>query len=145
MKSSKKKIIIHHEARDLYNIVLDIENYPDFIPWCKKIEIKSKNSKEILADMHVSYKFFFPQVFTSKVLFNDNKLSIKTKYIEGPLKDLDTEWNFKKVESNKTHVFFDVNFEFRKFHHQKIAEFFFILIEKKMIDSFIKRADDILN
>ncbi len=49
MKSSKQEIIINHRAKDLYKIVLDVEKYPEFIPWCKKIIVKSRTNKEILA------------------------------------------------------------------------------------------------
>ena len=145
MKSSQQKIIINHAAIDIYKIVLDIEKYPEFIPWCKEILIKSKSKNEILADMIVCYKYFIPQKFTSHVIFDSNKLSIKTKYIEGPLKDLKTEWFFKKLEIKKTKVLFNIKFEFQKLIHQKLAEFFFGLIENKMIDSFKKRSDLILD
>ncbi len=145
MKSSKQELIIHHKAIDLYNIVLNIEEYPNFIPWCDQIKIKDKSRNKILADMVVSYKNFFPQKFTSKVFFNRKKLKIKTIYINGPLNDLNTEWIFFKIDNNKTKVVFKIEFVFQKLTHQKIAEFFFNFIEKKMIDSFKKRADDILN
>jgi len=145
MKTSRQEIIINYAAKDLYKIVLDIEKYPEFIPWCKRINIKSKSKNEILADMIVSYKYFVPKIFTSHVFFNSNKLSINTNYIEGPLKDLKTEWIFYKLEEKKTKVLFNIKFEFQKFLHQKIAELFFVLIEDKMIDSFKKRADEILN
>ena len=144
MKSSQQELVIYHAAKDLYNIVLDIEKYPEFIPWCKEIIIKSKSKNEILADMIVSYKYFFPQKFTSQVFFNSKNLSINTYYIEGPLKNLNTEWVFEKLSENKTKVLFKVKFQFQKFLHQKLADLFFDLIENKMINSFKKRADKIL-
>ena len=145
MKSSKQEIIINHSAKDLYKIVLDIEKYSEYIPWCKEIIIKSRSNNEMLADMIVCYRYFLPQTFTSHVFFNSNKLSINTIYIEGPLKNLKTEWLFEELEIKKTKVLFNIKFEFQKFLHQKLAEFFFVLIEKKMIDSFKKRADEILD
>ena len=83
MKSSRQQIIIYHSAIDLYNIVLDVEKYPEFIPWCRELLIKSKTNNQLLADMIVSYSFFLPQKFTSKVIFNKKKLLIKTNYIKG--------------------------------------------------------------
>ena len=145
MKVSKQEVIINHSAKSIYEIVLDIEKYPEFIPWCKKIIIKSKSKNEILADMIVSYKYFLPQTFTSSVFFNSNKLIINTNYIEGPLKDLKTEWIFEKIEKKKTKILFNVKFKFQRFLHQKFAELFFGLIENKMIDSFKKRAEEILD
>ena len=145
MKSSKQEIIIHHRARDLYKIVLDIEKYSEYIPWCKKIIIKTRSKNEMLADMIVCYRYFLPQTFTSHVMFDSNKLLINTNYIKGPLKDLSTEWIFKKLEIKKTKIIFIVKFEFQRLLHQKLAELFFGLIENKMIDSFKKRADEILD
>ena len=145
MKSSKQEIIINHRAKDLYKIVLDIEKYPEYIPWCKKITIKTRSKNEMLADMIVCYRYFLPQTFTSHVMFDSNKLLINTNYIKGPLKDLSTEWLFKKLEIKKTKIIFIIKFEFQRLLHQKMAELFFGLIENKMIDSFKKRADEILD
>ena len=145
MKSSKQEIIINHSAKDLYKIVLDIEKYSEYIPWCKEIIIKSRSNNEMLADMIVCYRYFLPQTFTSHVMFDSNKLLINTNYIKGPLKDLSTEWLFKKLEIKKTKIIFIIKFEFQRLLHQKMAELFFGLIENKMIDSFKKRADEILD
>ena len=145
MKSSKQEIIINHRAKDLYKIVLDIEKYSEYIPWCKKIIIKTRSNNEMLADMIVSYRYFLPQTFSSHVMFDSNKLLINTNYIKGPLKDLSTEWLFKKLEIKKTKIIFIIKFEFQRLLHQKLAELFFGLIENKMIDSFKKRADEILD
>ena len=145
MKESNKEIKLNHNALDLYNIVLDIEKYPEYLPWCKKIEIIEKKTNEIKANMIVNYKIFPSQKFTSKVIYNIKNLSINTKYIEGPLKDLNTLWQFKKIQENKCRVFFKVNFEFKNIFHQKFAELFFPLVEEKMITSFIERADQILD
>ena len=145
MKSSKQEIIINHRSKDLYKIVLDIEKYSEYIPWCKKIIIKTRSKNEMLADMIVCYRYFLPQTFTSHVMFDSNKLLINTNYIKGPLKDLSTKWLFKKLEIKKTKIIFIIKFEFQKLLHQKMAELFFGLIENKMIDSFKKRADEILD
>ena len=125
MKSSKQEIIINHRAKDLYKIVLDIEKYSEYIPWCKKIIIKTRSKNEMLADMIVCYRYFLPQTFTTQVMFDSNKLLINTNYIKGPLKDLSTEWLFKKLEIKKTKIIFNVKFEFQRLLHQKLAEFFF--------------------
>ena len=61
------------------------------------------------------------------------------------LKDLKTNWIFKSLKQNQTLINFNVEFEFKRFFHQKIAETFFPLIENKMIESFKDRADEILN
>ena len=145
MKSSNREEIVEHNAQELFEIVLDIESYPYFIPWCSAMKVHSKNDNEIFADMIVWYKYFMPQKFGSHVVFNKKKLNIKTTYIEGPLKDLKTNWIFKSIKKNQTLISFSIEFEFKRFFHQKIAETFFPLIENKMIESFKERADEILD
>ena len=145
MKQSKKEIELNYNAKDLYNIVLKIEEYPDYIPWCTNIEIIQRKKNEIKAIMIVDYKFFPTQKFISKVVYDLKNKKIKTRYVEGPLKDLFTTWEFIQLGKNKAKVIFVVGFEFNNFIYQKLAEFFFPLIEVKMINSFIKRADNTLN
>ena len=145
MKQSNQAIELKHRAIDLYKIVLDIEKYPDYIPWCSKIEVLQRKKNEINAIMIVDYKFFPSQKFTSNVIFDLEKLFIKTKYVEGPLKNLKTIWEFKEIKKNKSKILFSLEFEFKNFFHQKFAELFYPLVENKLIDSFIKRADQILD
>ena len=57
MKSSNREEIVDHDAKGLFDIVLDIESYPYFIPWCSAMRIHSKNKNEIYADMVVWYKY----------------------------------------------------------------------------------------
>ena len=144
MKISKQKVIINHSAKKIYEIVLDIERYPEFIPWCSDVEIKSKTKNNIIADLLVNYKFFH-KTFTTDVRFDSDNLIIDVIYIKGPLKNLQNQWKFEKINNNKTKVHFKIQFEFKNIIYQKISETFFYLIENKMINSFKKRADDILN
>ena len=143
MKNSKREEVISHSAIKLFKIVLDIESYPEYIPWCTKMVINQRNKNEIYADMYVKYKFILSQKFGSHIKFDTNNFTIETSYIEGPLKDLTTKWKFEEIDKKKSKIFFDVNFEFKNYLHQKVAETFYPLIENKMIDSFRKRANDI--
>ena len=145
MKESNKSIELNYNAKELFDIVLDIEKYPDYIPWCKKINILKRNKNSIKANMIVNYKLLPTQQFISIVTYDEKNLLIKTQYIEGPLKNLDTIWQFAKIEKNKTIINFNIKYEFKNFFHQKISEVFFSLIENKMMESFEERAKKILN
>ena len=145
MKNSKREEVISHSAIKLFKIVLDIESYPEYIPWCTKMIVNQRNKNEIYADMYVKYKFILSQKFGSHIKFDKNNLTIETSYIEGPLEDLTTKWKFQEIDKKKSKIFFDVNFEFKNYLHQKVAETFYPLIETKMIDSFKKRADNSLD
>ena len=143
MKNSLREEVINHPAKKLFDIVIDIERYPEYIPWCTRMVVNERKNNEILADMYVQYKFILSQKFGSHVKFDRDKLKIATKYIEGPLKDLTTNWKFEEINSSKSKIVFNVNFEFKNFIHQKVAETFYPLIENKMIQSFKKRANSI--
>ena len=124
MKASNKSIEFNYNAKELFDIVLDIEKYPDYIPWCKKINILKKNKNSIKANMIVNYKLLPTQQFISIVTYDEKNLLIKTQYIEGPLKNLDTIWKFVKIEKNKTIVNFNIKFEFKNFFIKKYLKFF---------------------
>tara|TARA_B100000029_G_scaffold513602_1_gene613688 strand:+ start:18 stop:449 length:432 start_codon:yes stop_codon:yes gene_type:complete len=141
MKNSQREEIVNHPAKKLFDIVIDIESYPEYIPWCTRMIVNEKKNNEIYADMYVKYKFILAQKFGSHVKFNQSKLIIETNYIEGPLKDLTTNWKFEEINTSRSKIIFNVNFEFKNFIHQKIAETFYPLIENKMINSFKERAD----
>ena len=145
MKNSLKEEIVNHSAEKLFKIVIDIESYPEYIPWCKKMIINERKNNEIYADMYVQYKFILSQKFGSYVKFDQNKLTIETSYTKGPLKDLKTFWKFEEINKKKSKIIFNVNFEFKNYLHQKIAETFYPLIENKMINSFKQRADRLLD
>ena len=125
--------------------MIDIESYPEYIPWCTKMIVNERTKNEIYADMYVQYKFVLAQKFGSRVKFDSNKLTIETNYTEGPLRDLTTNWKFEKIEDKKSKIIFNVNFEFKNFIYQKVAETFYPLIENKMINSFKERADSFLD
>ena len=145
MKNSQREEIINHSAKKLFDIVIDIERYPEYIPWCKRIIINDRKKNEIFADMYVQYKFIIVHKFGSHVIFNKEKLTIQTNYIQGPLKDLKTKWKFQEINKKRSQIIFDVNFEFKNYFHQKLADTFYPLIENKMINSFKARADSILD
>jgi len=145
MKNSQREEIVNYSAIKLFDIVIDIESYPEYIPWCTKMIVNERKKNEIYADMYVQYKFVLAQKFGSHVKFDRNNLTIETNYTEGPLKDLTTNWKFEKIEDKKSKIIFYVNFEFKNFIHQKVAETFYPLIENKMINSFKERADSFLD
>ena len=126
MKSSNREEIVDHDAKGLFDIVLDIESYPYFIPWCSAMRIHSKNKNEIYADMVVWYKYFMPQTFGSHVTFDKKKLSISTTYIEGPLKDLKTNWIFESLKKIKQEFILMLNLNLNDFFTKKLLKLFFL-------------------
>ena len=106
MPSSKQKKILNYNAKDLFNIVIDIEKYPEFIPWCKASRIIEKSENKITADLMIRYKSY-NEKFRSFVYYNKNELNIEVQYTEGAIKNLTTNWKFKYLNEHKSLLIFN--------------------------------------
>ena len=123
-------------------MVLDIEKYPEFVPWCVKGKIYTQNDKgdriEIIADLTIGKKFF-SETYKSFVVYKKLDNSIHVTNVEGPLKYLENKWFFKEKEGN-SEVDFHVDFELKnKILNTLMVKFFNIGLEK-IADAFEKRA-----
>tara|TARA_B110000967_G_scaffold5045_1_gene4987 strand:+ start:777 stop:1220 length:444 start_codon:yes stop_codon:yes gene_type:complete len=143
MSSAAIKKIISCSKINLINMVLDIEKYPDFVPWClegKIIEKKeSKDYIEIKADLRVGKKFL-NEVYSSLVLYSKKKDTLTVTNIGGPLKHLKNEWKFKEI-NNKTQLEFSIDFELKNSLLNMIMKNSFNFGLNKIADSFEDRAN----
>tara|TARA_Y100000590_G_scaffold442777_1_gene571327 strand:+ start:452 stop:844 length:393 start_codon:yes stop_codon:yes gene_type:complete len=123
-------------------MVLDIEKYPEFVPWCLNGKIHEKNDKgekiEITADLTIG-KNFFNETYKSFVIYDKSLDSIHVTNMEGPLKHLENKWFFRQKGQN-SEVEFHVDFELKN----KILNIFMIksfdIGLKRIADAFEKRA-----
>jgi len=142
MPSASIKKEISCSKENLIKMVLDIEKYPEFVPWCLNSKIHSKNDKgnrvEITADLTIG-KSFFNETYKSLVIYEKSSDSIHVTNIDGPLKHLENKWYFKnKGESSE--VDFHVDFELKnKILNMLMIKSFDIGL-KKIADAFEKRA-----
>jgi len=138
--SIKKKIPC--SKKNLIEMVLDIEKYPEFVPWCLDGKIHDKIDKgdtiEIKADLTIG-KSFFRDTFKSFVIYNKSEDSIHVTNIDGPLKHLENEWFFKQ-EGDSSEVEFNVDFELKNKILNVLMIKSFDLGLKKIADAFEKRA-----
>ena len=142
MSSASIKKIIPCKKNQLIEMVLDIEKYPEFVPWCLSGKIHSKKESsdliEIKADLKVG-KQIINETYTSLVLYYKEKNKILVTNIEGPLKNLKNEWRFKEI-NNSTQLEFDIAFELKNNLFNAIMKRSFNLGLNKIADAFEKRA-----
>ena len=142
MSSASVKKIIPCKKKDLINMVLDIEKYPEFVPWCIEGKIHEKKESEdlieIKGDLKVGKKFL-NETYTSLVLYYKEKDKILVTNIGGPLKHLQNEWRFKEI-NNQTQLEFDIDFELKNNLLNTIMKKSFNLGLNKIADAFEKRA-----
>ncbi len=138
----------HHEIRQLpysssqmYALVVDIKNYPDFLPWVIALRVKKDSETEALADMIIGFKSL-RESFTSRIIKKANQ-SIHIDYVDGPLKYLRNEWEFISRENGGCDVDFKVEFAFKNKIFEKLAGQFFEAALTKMTGAFEQRAHDL--
>ena len=142
MSSASIKKIIPCKKKQLIEMVLDIEKYPEFVPWCIEGRIYEKNDSEDLitfnGDLKVG-KSFLNETFSSHVTYYKDKDKIIVTNLDGPLKHLKNEWLFKEV-NNSTQLEFFIDFELKNPILNAIMKKSFELGLNKIAKSFEERA-----
>lgn len=141
MISHAEKRIVPYTPDQMYQLVADIGSYDEFLPWCLDAKILKKTDTEIIADLTAGYKFV-KERFRSKVILDPRSRTIDVDYLSGPMKHLDTIWQFLPHPDGCL-IDFKVVFEFESKLIQNMAMMFFNEIVKRMVGSFEKRAADI--
>ncbi len=99
----------------MFALVADVERYPEFVPMCESLSVKSRREREgremLIAEMGVGYKAI-RQRFTSQVLLNPEKLRIDVQYLDGPFRRLENNWRFEPTGPSSCDVHFDIDYEF---------------------------------
>ena len=136
---------IASEKQKLIDFVLDIEKYPEFIPFCINSKVYEKNDNEdqitIIADLTIGKKPFV-DTYKSAGRYDKRNDSIHVTNIGGPLKHLENNWKFIQME-NYTEVQFDVDFEIKNKFLNLIMEKSFQYGLNKIADAFQKRAENL--
>jgi coenzyme Q-binding protein COQ10 len=143
-KASVKRSINKKKAK-LIEFVLDIEKYPEFIPFCldsKVYDRKEENNQIlIIADLTIG-KGLFSDTYKSDVRFNKKDDTINVTNLDGPLKHLQNNWKFVET-NNTTEVYFDVDFEIKNKFLNLLMEKSFEFGLNKIADAFQKRAETV--
>jgi coenzyme Q-binding protein COQ10 len=145
MPKASVKRLIECKKNQLIDLVLDIEKYPEFVPFCLDAHVYEKNKEGdltlIIADLTIG-KGSFKDTYKSDVKFNKKKNSIKVTNIGGPLNHLENTWHFNDHNSG-TEISFDIDFEIEnKFLNIVMTKSFQFGLDK-IADAFQKRAENI--
>ena len=148
MPKASVKRLIECKKKDLIDLVLDIEKYPEFVPFCFDAKIYENRDRgdsiNIIADLTIG-KGPFKDTYKSDVVFYKKIDSIIVKNIEGPLNHLSNNWNFSDKKNGITEVTFDIDFEIKnKFLNSLMVVSFQFGLEK-IADAFQKRAEELFS
>lgn len=130
--------VVPYTAEQMYNLVADIEKYPEFLPWCVASRIRENKEDLVIADLVIGYKIF-KESFTSQVRLHPIS-RIDVNYEQGPFRYLNNHWKFKDLENGCCELDFYVDFAFNNHFLQSAIELFFNEAVRVMIKSFETRA-----
>jgi coenzyme Q-binding protein COQ10 len=145
MPKASVKRLIECKKNQLIDLVLDIEKYPEFVPFCLDSHVYEKNKEDnqtlIIADLTIG-KGPFKDTYKSDVKFDKEKSTINVTNIGGPLNHLENNWKFIETEGG-TEISFDIDFEIEnKFLNVLMSKSFEFGLNK-IADAFQKRAEDL--
>ncbi len=135
-----------YSADQMYQLVADVQSYPEFLPWTAAARIRSVDDKGdhtvMLADLVISFKVFRER-FGSRVTLWPEMRKIDTEYLDGPFSKMVSNWAFAEADDGGCDVSFHVDFEFRNKLLQTTATIFFNDAMQRVVRAFERRAADL--
>lgn len=137
---------VSHSPEHMFALVADVERYPEFLPMCEALSIRSRREREgitlLVADMTVGYKAI-RETFTSQVVLRPDKNLIDVRYVDGPFRHLENRWTFEPKEGGGCLVHFHIDYEFKSRILGALMGAMFDRAFRKFAEAFEKRADEI--
>ena len=143
MPSLTQSKTLPFSAKKIHDLVMDIEKYPEFLPWCKQAKIvKIISAHNLQADLLINFKNFFEKYRSDVKHGKDTNDSyfIDVVAIEGPFKSLVNKWKIHELEKEKCQVEFFIEFEFNSIFLTKMIGTIFERAAEKMMNAFEERA-----
>jgi coenzyme Q-binding protein COQ10 len=137
---------VRHSAVQMFDLVADVERYPEFVPLCKTLRVRSRRAEldgreTLVADMSVGYKLIH-ETFTSRVSLDKPNLKLRVEYIDGPFSRLENVWTFKDEPGGEvSRVGFFIDYEFKSRTLGMLMGSMFDAAFRKFAGAFEQRAD----
>jgi coenzyme Q-binding protein COQ10 len=138
---------VRHNAVDMFDLVADMERYPEFVPLCERLVVREREGADtgrsvVIAEMTVAYKIF-RETFTTKVTLDLPKLEIVVEYLDGPFSSLENRWHFRQEGERRSEVEFFIEYEFRSRTLGLLMGSVFEAAFRRFAEAFERRADKI--
>ena|SRR3990167_5207030 len=141
MNKLSKSALVPYTARQMFELVNGIEDYPRFLPWCHTSKIISRTEQEVVATLEVNWKGIHKNFTTSNRLFPHERMEISL--VNGPLQHLEGIWNFHPLDAHACKVLLDLEFAFAGSFIDRFFEPVFQHIASTLVDAFCKRAAEL--
>jgi coenzyme Q-binding protein COQ10 len=136
---------VRHSAAHMFDLVADVERYPEFVPLCRSLKIRKRIPEPegvdiLIANMTVAYKFIH-ETFTSRVTLDRPNLQILVEYLEGPFSRLENRWTFHPTGEQGCDVEFFISYEFKSRTLGLLMGMMFDVAFRRFAAAFERRAD----
>ena len=136
---------VTYSASEMYALIRDVEQYPQFLPLCEALVVKSREERNgkiiLIADMTVAYKFV-RETYGSRVVLDDARRRVFVEAISGPFRKLDNRWTIREIDDKSCDVEFYIDYEFKSRTLQLLMGSMFDYAFGKFSDAFVERADE---
>jgi coenzyme Q-binding protein COQ10 len=141
--STKRRV--RHAATEMFDLVADVERYPEFVPLCRALKVRQRKSEPdgvevLVADMTVAYKLI-SETFTSRVTLDRPNLQILVAYLDGPFSRLENRWVFRPTGERSCEVEFFISYEFKSRMLALLMGSMFDMAFRRFAAAFEQRAD----
>lgn len=138
---------VNHSARNMFDLVADVQQYPKFVPLCRSLSVRRRDTlpdgREVLvAEMTVAYKFI-KESFTSRVVLDRENNIIDVSYLDGPFEEMNNRWTFTPVDNTHTDVNFHIKYEFKSRTLATLMGSVFDRAFRRFAGAFEERADQV--
>ncbi|MGB9369312.1 MAG: type II toxin-antitoxin system RatA family toxin [Xanthobacteraceae bacterium] len=147
MPQFRTKRRVRHAAAEMFDLVADIERYPEFVPLCQSMRIRKRTDtgegiETVVAEMTVAYKVI-RETFTSRVTLDRLNLQVLVEYLDGPFSRMENRWDFHPVGDRLSDVEFFISYEFKSRMFAMLMGAMFDTAFRRFSQAFERRADQV--
>ncbi|MFG6429525.1 type II toxin-antitoxin system RatA family toxin [Roseateles sp. LYH14W] len=149
MKQVKKSVLLWYTPREMYELVTAVERYPEFLPWCNKVDVLAREGDAVTARLHLAYAGV-RHAFTTRNRNDEAELSVDMELVDGPFSHLDGLWQFLPLNKPGTEgeptackIVFDLKYAFNSGALEAVVSPVFDRIANTFVDGFVQRAESL--
>lgn len=140
----EKSVLIAHSAQQMFDLVDRVEDYPQFLPWCNRTELKFRDAQRTAATLFINYHSVKSHFTTENAKEARAQPMLMTiQLVDGPFRRLDGVWRFKALSDSACKIEFELAYEFSSRMFEKVIGPVFSHIANSFVDAFVRRASQV--
>lgn len=141
MYKVNRSALLNHSARQMYDLVVDIESYPEFLNWCSGARILERSDNQVVASIDISFKGLHRSFTTRNYM--DGGRSLRIELVDGPFRTLNGIWRFIELDDRWCKIELDLEFDFSTAFLSRLVGPVFSQIANRQLDAFQRRAGQV--